>query len=57
MGLMVLGEPLPNLARIFSMVGRIPKRSRASAAWETSDWVMPRGAGPKPSELMYDIIQ
>jgi hypothetical protein len=44
-GLMVLGEPLPILARTFSMVGRSPSRSRESAAWETSDWVMPRGGG------------
>ena len=44
---MVLGEPRPNLARIFSMVGRSPARSRVSAAWQTSDCEMPRGGGPK----------
>ena len=44
---MVLGEPLPILARIFSMVGRSPERSRESAAWLTSLWVMPRGGGPR----------
>jgi len=38
-----VGEPLPILARTLSMVGRSPARSRESAAWLTSLWVMPRG--------------
>ena len=47
MGLMVLGEPLPIFARTLSMVGRSPARNKASAAWLTSLWVMPRGGWPK----------
>ena len=47
MGLMVLGEPLPILARTLSIVGRSPARNNESAAWLTSDWVMPRGGGPR----------
>ena len=34
-GLMVLGEPRPSLARIFSIVGRSPARRSVSAAWLT----------------------
>jgi hypothetical protein len=47
MGLMVLGDPRPILARTLSIVGRSPERRSESAAWETSDCEMPRGGGPR----------
>jgi hypothetical protein len=47
---MVLGEPLPIFVRTLSMVGRIPERSRESAAWETSLCETARVRGPKVTE-------
>ena len=44
---MVLGDPEPTVARIFSTVGREPRRSRASAAWLTSAWRTPRAGGTR----------
>jgi hypothetical protein len=43
---MVLGDPEPMAARIFSTVGREPKRSSASAAWLTSACLTPRAGLP-----------
>jgi hypothetical protein len=38
-------------------VGRVPARSRESAAWLTSLWVTPRVLGPKAIGIMFRIIQ
>jgi hypothetical protein len=44
---MVLGDPPPKAARIFSTVGREPWRMRESAAWLTSAWRTPRVGGTR----------
>ena len=43
---MVFGEPVPSFSRTFSMVGRWPVRSRASAARSTSPAETPLEGGP-----------
>ena len=53
---MVFGEPLPNAARIFSIVGRTPARSSWSAARSTSLALMPRDGGVEPGWRTFDSI-
>jgi hypothetical protein len=60
--LMVFGEPPLRAARIFSMVGRSPARSRTSAARSTSLAVTPRewlpyGLGASVTFVVYQTIQ